>query len=145
MTRRAFTLVEILIVVVVLGILASVALPAFTGVTHDSQINATVTDLQRIRRHVGVFQARNNMTLPAVEEGLGTWGQVIGRDYLFSSPINHFIGGTDARRIIFRTAPDAEYPSAENYGWIYDPATGDIWAAGFDAQDRELPRGAAPP
>lgn len=140
MIRRAFTLVELLIVVVVLGILASVALPAFTGVTHDAQINATITDLQKVRRHIGVFRARNSDQFPAVEEGLGTWGQIIGRDYLHGPPTNQYVGGENSRRITFGTGPDAAFPADSAYGWIYNPATGEVWAAGFDALDNPFER-----
>lgn len=135
MNARAFTLVEILIVVVVLGILASVALPAFTGVAEDSKISATITDAQKIRRHIGVFRARNSDRLPSVEEGVGTWGEVVGRDYLHAPPTNQYVGGPNSRRIVFGTGPDAQFPDGDPYGWIYNPDTGEVWAAGFDELD----------
>src|SRR5688572_13722183 len=82
MTRRAFTLVEILIVVVILGILAAILVPLFQNATEETAEAATLTELQKLRNHIGVFQAREGR-LPDVLAGEGTWGQIVGnRDYL---------------------------------------------------------------
>jgi prepilin-type N-terminal cleavage/methylation domain-containing protein len=135
---RAFTLVEILIVVVILGILAAICIAGFNGATDDAKINCTYSELQKIRRHIGVYQARHSMQLPDVTQGDGTWGEIIGRDYLMSPPVNAWVGGAAGKVIQFGTAADAAYQ--RSYGWIYDPATGQIYAGGFDDQDRPLAR-----
>ena len=57
---NAFTLVEILIVVVILGILAAVVIAGFTGATSEAQASATASELSKMRRQIGVFQCRNN-------------------------------------------------------------------------------------
>jgi general secretion pathway protein G len=44
--RKAFTLVEILIVVVILGILAAIVVPQFTGATEDARIGAFISSLK---------------------------------------------------------------------------------------------------
>ena len=44
--RRAFTLIEILIVVVILGVLAAIVIPQFTDVTGESQRTAFVNSAQ---------------------------------------------------------------------------------------------------
>jgi prepilin-type N-terminal cleavage/methylation domain-containing protein len=134
----AFTLVEILIVVVILGILAAIAIPTFVGATEEAKISATHSELQKIRRHIGVYRARNNNYLPAITEGDGTWGAIVGRDYLNSSPTNQWVGGDNSGVIRFGAGPDGAFTS--DYAWIFDEVTGDVWAAGFDANDRPLPR-----
>ncbi|MEM9159504.1 MAG: prepilin-type N-terminal cleavage/methylation domain-containing protein [Verrucomicrobiota bacterium] len=48
-SRAAFTLVEIMVVVVVIGILASLALPAFTGAKRKSENSKLVADFQSFR------------------------------------------------------------------------------------------------
>jgi general secretion pathway protein G len=136
--RRAFTLVEILIVVVILGILAAIVVPQMTGATQDASINTTYSELQKIRRHVLIYKARNANALPDVAEDSGTWGQLIGSEHLLSAPINAWVGSENSRRIVFGNAPDAAYQ--QDYGWIFDPDTGNVWAGGFDANDEPLPR-----
>jgi prepilin-type N-terminal cleavage/methylation domain-containing protein len=132
---QAFTLVEILIVVVILGVLAAIAIAGFSGATSDAQASTTASELQKMRRQIGVFQARNNQRLPTVTPGDGTWGElVVGRDY----PTNAWVGGANGRVIVLGTGPDTVYQS--DYGWIFDPATGMVYAGGFDAQDHPLPR-----
>ncbi|MBL4699173.1 MAG: type II secretion system protein, partial [Phycisphaerales bacterium] len=44
--RKAFTLVEILIVVVILGILAAIVVPQFAGATQDARIGAFISSLK---------------------------------------------------------------------------------------------------
>lgn len=141
MPRRhanAFTLVEILIVVVILGVLAAIAIAGFSGATSDAQASATASELQKLRRHVGVFQARHNQALPAVTQGDGTWGELISRDHLLAPPVNAWVGGANGRVVVLGSAPDSAFQT--DYGWIFDPATGMVYAGGFDGQDHPLPR-----
>src|SRR5690606_21145974 len=48
MVRKGFTLVEILIVVVILGILAAIVIPQFTNASESAQFSSTVSQLQTI-------------------------------------------------------------------------------------------------
>ena len=136
--NRAFTLIEILIVVVILGILAAIVIAGFAGATSDAQQSTTASELQKIRRLIGVYQVRNNQLLPAVSAGDGTWGQIISRDYIMRPPVNAWVGGANSRVIFIGTAADAAYQS--DYGWIFNPTTGDVFAGGFDSLDHPLPR-----
>jgi general secretion pathway protein G len=137
---KAFTLIEILIVVVILGILAAIVIPMFASVSSDAQASTTYSEVQKIRRHIEVFRARNSNSLPTVAPGDGTWGPLVGSggEYLMAAPVNQWIGGANAHVIIFGSGPDAIYHTT--YGWIYDPANGNVWAAGFDANDEPIAR-----
>jgi general secretion pathway protein G len=134
--RRGFTLVEILIVVVILGILASIVVVMFKSTVDESAISTTHWELQKLRRHVGMFRARNDGRYPTVEEGNGTWGELVSRDYMMAPPINAWAGRSQA--IVFGAGPDNAYQT--DYGWIYDPATGEVWAGAFDVDDEAIPR-----
>jgi type II secretion system protein G len=133
--KRGFTLVEILIVVVILGILAAIVVPTMVRATDDAAENATLTELQKLRNHLGVYFARN-MTFPAVAEGEGAWGELISQSYLSAAPVNSWVGMGHGREIVFGTGPDGVYQT--DYGWIYDPSSGDVWAGGFDAGDKPI-------
>lgn len=135
---RAFTLVEILIVVVILGILAAIVTPQLMSATDDAALAATQTELEKLRRHVAVYQARNQQALPNVVAGDGTWGELIGPESLMAPPVNSWVGGVRSRVIMLGNAPDVGYH--QNYGWIFDPATGSVWAAGFDGNDEPFIR-----
>jgi general secretion pathway protein G len=137
--RSGFTLVEILIVVVILGILAAVVVPQYASATQDAKQNATLDQLLKIRKALDVYFVRNSNVYPAVVEGDGTWGEIAvqGTTYLREKPLNQWVGGINAGRIVFGAGPAAA--TTLDYGWIYDPASGRVWAAGYDASDRPLP------
>jgi prepilin-type N-terminal cleavage/methylation domain-containing protein len=48
MSRRGFTLIEILIVVVIVGIIAAIGIPLFANTTAKSQIAAVKSDLHNL-------------------------------------------------------------------------------------------------
>ncbi len=137
--NRGFTLVEILIVVVILGILAGIVVPQFLDATGQATEKSTFHEVQRLRKAVEVYLIRHQNVLPDVTEGDGAWGGLItAGDYLKTAPVNPYVGNENAGLIVFSDAPDDTYHT--DYGWIYDPATGDIWAGGFDDNDEPLPK-----
>lgn len=139
-SRSAFTLVEILIVVVILGILAAVVTPQFANATTEATRTMTYDQLQRLRRALAVYYVTNNNRYPQVTAGDGTWGALVGStsNYLKKPPINDYVGGANAGVIVLGTAADSSFLST--HGWIYDPSTGNVWAAGFDASDNAYPK-----
>ena len=50
--QGGFTLIELVIVIVVLGILAAVAIPRFSDMTDSSKINATKQELANLKRAI---------------------------------------------------------------------------------------------
>ncbi len=70
-TKRGFTLVEILIVVVILGILAAIVIPQFTGASTEAKESSLVSDIQSIRSQVELFKIQHNDILP---------GQILNSD-----------------------------------------------------------------
>ena len=68
--EKGFTLVEILIVVVILGILAAIVIPQFTSASTEAKESALQSDLQAMRSQIELFKIHHNDLLPG-EEGTG--------------------------------------------------------------------------
>ncbi|MEN0019559.1 MAG: type II secretion system protein [Planctomycetota bacterium] len=136
--RRAFTLVEVIAIVVLLGIVAAIAMPRMSSAQQDADLGWTLSELERVRRAVAVYRAMNEGELPTIVAGDSTWGQLSGEaDYLMNAPENRWVGSKGAR-VVLRSSPDVAYQS--EYGWIYDEQTGEVWAGGFDLNDEPFPR-----
>ena len=56
---KGFTLVELLIVIVILGILAAVTVFAVRGITNEAQTNSCATERRTIETAVEAFNANN--------------------------------------------------------------------------------------
>ena len=62
--QSGFTLVEILIVVVILGILAAIVIPQFTSASTEAKESALVSDLQAMRSQIELYKIHHNDILP---------------------------------------------------------------------------------
>lgn len=111
--RKAFTLVEILIVVVILGILAAIVVPQFTNATQDAQAGNIKAQLDTLNNQLELYRARNN-GLPADFEsgGATAWETLISGGYIKTAPRNPFNGKTSVG------ASDADD------GWYYGDLDG---------------------
>jgi prepilin-type N-terminal cleavage/methylation domain-containing protein len=71
MTRKntGFTLVEILIVVIILGILAAIVIPQFTEASNDARVSAVVSDLQTVRSQIELFKVQHLDQYPGSVNG----------------------------------------------------------------------------
>ena len=55
--RHGFTLVELLIVVVIIGLLATIAIPKFTGAREKAFIAAVASDLRILSSQMEIYQS----------------------------------------------------------------------------------------
>ena len=122
---RAFTLVEILIVVVILGILAAIVIPQFSSASSDARITNLRTTLANVRNSIEVFKAQHSEQAPGLT---GMWTVMTGLSdtnevnspaptgtrwgpYLQAPPINPFNNQTGVSSATSDTAS----------GWFYQP------------------------
>lgn len=71
MKKRAFTLVELIIVVTILGILASLVIPTFQGHIVQAKETAAKDNLKVIRTQIEVYKMQHNGVQPGYISGSG--------------------------------------------------------------------------
>src|ERR1700689_1183584 len=67
--NTAFTLIEIMAVVIILGILAATIIPQFVGTTHDAKVSAAKSSVAQLESALERFNVQMDR-YPTTEEGL---------------------------------------------------------------------------
>ncbi len=146
--KSGFTLVEILIVVVILGILAAIVIPQFTEASTEAKTSSLCTDLQTVRSQIELYKIQHNDNYPGVNatghatdcdfvEALTSMTNQAGVEqsaagdgvygpYLQKFPSNPFVSGEDANDVNVGTATE---PTGSD-GWYFNSGNGD-----FNAND----------
>src|SRR3954465_15405442 len=75
--KSGFTLVEILIVVIIIGILAAIVIPQFTNASQDARKSSLTSQLQTIRSQVELYKLQHTDVLPNIT-GSG-WALLTGK------------------------------------------------------------------
>jgi len=139
--NQGFTLIEILIVVIILGILAAIVIPQFTEASSEARESQLVSNLQTLRSQIGLYKVQHNDQYPdatstATFEACMTQKTLIDgtRDtageygpYMQAVPKNPFITDPD-NTPLFRLDGDSTPAGAGTAQWCFDPTTGNIWA-----------------
>jgi prepilin-type N-terminal cleavage/methylation domain-containing protein len=122
--QRGFTLIEIVIIIVVLGILAAVAIPKYQDITGEAKEAACRASLGSIRSGVTIFYANQAVKTGSAQwptqAELETYGVVMAQGL----PKNPYQPNA-ADSIVTGAAKGVIVGSRG--GWAYDPATGEIW------------------
>jgi prepilin-type N-terminal cleavage/methylation domain-containing protein len=72
--KRAFTLVELIIVIIILGILAALAIPQFVSSTKDAQEATLHGDLAVLRNAINLYYHQHSSIYPGAVKTDGTGG-----------------------------------------------------------------------
>ena len=161
-TRKGFTLIEILIVVIILGILAAIVIPQFTNASKEAKHSSLVTMVQSLRSQIALFKLQHNDYLPGSAPLNGAfvsatfWDQMTlfsnvtgatqatkdvpnGFDkgpYMQSIPKNPLCPDTTASSTVVATVNGAA--SATVCGFVYDyqggAGSGKIWGTDTDGK-----------
>jgi prepilin-type N-terminal cleavage/methylation domain-containing protein len=123
--NKAFTLVELIVVIVVLAILSGVAIPKYFDYAAKAKESACKATLGAVRSAIANFYANtlvNNGTAayPTLVQ-MQTTGTVM-QETLAANPYNN--SSTIAAATYSASAP----PTTGNAGWNYDAASGKFWA-----------------
>jgi len=70
MQRKAFTLIELMIVIVILGLLAAMVMPSLTGKGEEAKRNLVCVQMKSIYNGALDMFKINNSVYPSTEEGL---------------------------------------------------------------------------
>ncbi len=65
--RAGFTLIEVLLVVIIIGILAAVVVPKFAGRGKEAQINACKTSIANISTAINLYEVDNGSFPPTLQ------------------------------------------------------------------------------
>lgn len=104
--QRGFTLIEIMVVIIILGVLAALVVPNIMGAPDEARAKAATVDIARVMRSLDQYRL-DNLKYPSTEQGLlalvqrpggkpepRNWKQVLksepkdpwGRPYLYLNP-----------------------------------------------------------
>ena len=137
---NGFTLLEVMIVVVTLGILAVLVVPQLASATEDATRTSIRGQLQMIDKHIEVYKTAHDGTLPTQHAtdpmgDAGTsngWGIMVSESYLKEQPTNAYTRSTSVVEGSFTDARDATQDSP--LGWHFSVVGSrlDVYAIGYD-------------
>lgn len=138
-SEQGFTLVELLIVVIILGILAAVVIPQFNSAASESKESALMSNLATVRQAIEMFKVQHDDAFPSaaivnemitatdkdgtINAATGAYGPYLRNGF----PKNPVSTATDpADVLVVATALSGVSGAAE--GWIYSSLTGEFKA-----------------
>ncbi len=134
-----FTLVELLIVVIILGVLAAIVIPQFRSSADETKESTLLSNLHPLRAAIELYFLQHDSTYPGTLNGNSTWDnfvtQMTTQTDEDGSPGTRY--GPYLRRSIPRnpinnlnTGIVGSIPGApdDTSGWYYDPVTGELRA-----------------
>jgi general secretion pathway protein G len=134
--KSGFTLVEILIVVVILGILAAIVIPQFSEASTEAKESRLVSDLQSMRSQIELYKIQHNDDLPGVgtasfTDAMTMYTDVAGALALVQAPADGVYGPyiqkipTNPWNDLDTVTTAAADPGvAGDAGWFFNSTTG---------------------
>jgi general secretion pathway protein G len=118
--RGAFSLVELVVVVLILGIIAAVAAPRMFDTAGTARENSTRTSLVILRDAIELYKSQNNAYPPAATLPTAL------KPYLKGPFPAVQMGSNRNANIVVTTQDPIAAPEAGGAGWAYNQTTGDV-------------------
>lgn len=127
-SHSGFTLIELVIIIVVLGILAAVAIPKYQDITSEAKEAAARASLGSLRSGITIFYANQ-----AVTTGTATWPtlaelETAGIVMAQAIPPNPYMHPDSAADSIVIGVAKGTTVAGGRGGWAYDAFAGEIWS-----------------
>jgi len=124
--QSGFTLIELVIIIVVLGILAAVAIPRYADMVSEARESACKGALGGLRSAVSIYYANE-----ALRTGTANWPpmdsiRTIGVVMEQLIPKNPYQSDANAPDSIVTGVTKGTTVGSRG-GWAYNPSTGEIW------------------
>jgi general secretion pathway protein G len=151
--KSGFTLVEILIVVIILGILAAIVIPQFTNASTEARNNSMRSTVQSIRSQIELYKVQHSDLYPttaatdaARADGDWSWDRLTSRTtpagailatgacgpYMQSIPANTLRSGATTVVMHDTDAAALAATAGAGEGYVFSRETGKFWAFGAD-------------
>lgn len=120
---RGFTLIEIMVVVIIIGLLAAVVVPQFLGRVDDARISKAKQDVQALETSLTLFKL-DNFKYPTTDQGL---------EALVTKPADPTIRNWRTGGYLKRVNKD---PWGNDYQYVFPGTHGeyDLYSLGADSQ-----------
>ena len=118
--RSAFSLVELVVVVLILGIIAAVAAPRMFDTATDARQNSTKTSLVVLRDSIELYKAQNGSYPPTATLAAAL------RPFIKGPFPAVQIGSNKNATVVSSSQNPIATPEAGGAGWVYNETTGDL-------------------
>ena len=131
--RSAFTLIEVLIVVVIMAVLAATIIPQFSSSTQDAKDNQRDFNIHTLQSQIQLYKVQHGGSFPAITaaalpqltsktddagtiDASGEFGP-----YILEMPKNPYTNSASV-------SASTDGSETTGGGWLYDATTGKVWA-----------------
>jgi len=122
--QKGFTLIEIMVVVVIIGLLATLVLPRVLGRQEQAQIEKTRADIQALSSALKLYKL-DNFNFPSTQQGL----EALVREPAGDPPAKNWKKGGYVERL-----PDDPWGNAYQYLSPGQHGEFDLWSWGSDGK-----------